>query len=129
MKKITMSLALLTSLSSWGQTLQKAVELPSGQLVKTLGHLSGLSLYVFDPDLHSGGSSVCINTCAEKWPPYILTQDEIDHLKEPLGFIVRHNGLKQLTVDLRPVYLFYLDRTFSDAKGDGLGGVWHIVNK
>ena len=75
-KKITMSLIILMSLTSWGQTIEKAVELPTGELTKTLAHLSGLSLYVFDPDQNSGGKSVCTGTCAEKWPPYILTEGE-----------------------------------------------------
>lgn len=84
------------------------------------------TLYVFDPDQGSE-KPVCIGVCAEKWPPYALTAAEAASLQAPLGSIAREGGLTQLTYNGRPVYTFFLDRVVSDIKGDGLGGVWHLI--
>lgn len=137
MKSILFWGLFLTSSSLWASShhhllIKKIVETNTKRIVKTLAHPSGLSLYTFVPDSES--SSVCNGTCAEKWPPYILTDKEVEALssqegdnKQKLGVIERDNGLKQLTINKRPVYLFYKDRRFQDALGDGLGNVWHIV--
>jgi predicted lipoprotein with Yx(FWY)xxD motif len=33
----------------------------------------------------------------------------------------------QLTLDGKPVYRYGADAAAGDAKGDGVGGVWHVV--
>jgi predicted lipoprotein with Yx(FWY)xxD motif len=83
-------------------------------------------LYVFDPDQGSG-SAKCAADCAEIWPPYLLNADEAKALAAPLGTVVRANKKIQLTYNGRPVYTFAFDRTLGDDRGDGLGGVWHVV--
>ena len=123
--KNTLLLIALIGLSSFASTLTKVVRTPNGEHVETLAHPSGLSRYVFDLD--QNGTSACSGTCAEKWAPYLLTKDEVSQLTEPLGSIARANGLHQLTINSRPVYLFFKDRVFSDGLGDGLGRVWHLV--
>jgi predicted lipoprotein with Yx(FWY)xxD motif len=85
------------------------------------------TLYVFDPD-QSAGKPTCNATCAEKWPPYILTNQEAATLQAPFAVTPRDNKLSQLTFHGRPVYLFYLDRAMGEVKGNGLGGVWHLIS-
>jgi predicted lipoprotein with Yx(FWY)xxD motif len=94
------------------------------QVVLTV--LSGLSIYVFDPDIVSRGSN-CNGKCAEVWPPVLLGDDEIERLQAPLGVIERKSGTKQLTYNGRPVYTYFRDRREGDGFGDGIGGVWHLV--
>lgn len=94
------------------------------QVVLTI--LSGLSIYVFDPDLVSRGST-CNGKCAEVWPPVLVGDDEIERLRGPLSFIERKSGTKQLTYNGRPVYTYFRDRVEGDGIGDGIGRVWHLV--
>ena len=86
-----------------------------------------MTVYVFDPDQGSP-SPVCVADCAEKWPPVLVTAVEESQLAQlGLGTIKRKTGLIQLTYKGRPLYTFFADRLPVDAKGNGLGGVWHVV--
>lgn len=94
-----------------------------------LGDSIGKTLYVFDQDQNEK-APVCIDKCAELWPPYILTLDEVASLQPPLGHIERTNGHKQLTYNGRPVYTYAFDRVQGDDLGDSLGGgagEWHHI--
>lgn len=83
------------------------------------------SLYTFDPDI-GAATPTCTGTCAEKWPPYVITSAEVASLpSSDYGTIARANGLLQVTYKGNPLYTFYQDRNQANALGDGLGGVWH----
>jgi predicted lipoprotein with Yx(FWY)xxD motif len=128
--KRTLILAALSMIGTVAHAdlLEKnVVSLSGGKEAVALAHPSGLTLYTFDLDNSAPGASVCDGTCAEKWPPYILDATEISTLAAPLSVVVRKSGLKQLAISGKPVYLFYDDRVRGDAKGDGVGSVWHIV--
>jgi predicted lipoprotein with Yx(FWY)xxD motif len=85
------------------------------------------TLYVFDPDIGTG-KSTCNLKCSETWPPLTVTAAEAASLKNPrLTTLPRDTGLVQLQFDGRPVYTFNQDRTPGDIKGNGLGGVWHVI--
>ncbi len=86
------------------------------------------TLYVFDMDKTST-SSACNGTCAEIWPPYLLTDAEAAALQAPLGSIQRANKKLQLTYKSRPVYTYAFDRQAGDDHGDGIGGVWHYIEE
>lgn len=88
-----------------------------------LGDNAGLSLYTFKPD--KTNESVCYDSCAATWPPVLLNGDE--PLSGSLSSSVRRDGSRQLTVDGRPVYLFVGDQKPGDAAGEGLGGVWFVL--
>jgi predicted lipoprotein with Yx(FWY)xxD motif len=64
-----------------------------------------------------------------KWPPYLVTDNETKNLPADQGVITRADGKKQLTYDQKPLYTFFQDRTPNDAKGEGLGGVWHVISE
>jgi predicted lipoprotein with Yx(FWY)xxD motif len=86
------------------------------------------TLYSFDPDSGAPGSSACNGKCAEVWPPVTVTADEVKALNDPeFGTVKRTSGLLQLTYNGKPMYTFNMDRNPGDIKGDGLGGVWHIL--
>lgn len=86
----------------------------------------GRTLYVFDVDQGSN-SSKCVGDCAEVWPPYILSAAEAAALQAPFGSVARPNRKLQLTFNARPVYTYMLDRKVTDILGNGLGGVWHLI--
>jgi len=86
----------------------------------------GFTLYVFDDDLATPGSSSCTDGCATNWPP-LLVNDGLPSGVADLGSITRANGDKQVTHNGRPLYFFAGDAAAGDTNGDGAGGVWHIV--
>lgn len=100
-----------------------------GSIQKTvLASTFGQTLYSFDPDSGTPGSSACDGKCAEVWPPITVTAAEVTALNSPdLGTVKRKSGLLQLTFKGQPVYTFNMDRAVGDIKGDGIGGVWHII--
>ena len=85
---------------------------------------NGMTLYVFDKD--KGSRSVCYDDCAVSWPPYVGTADE--KLPAKWKLVERTDGTTQWTFDGKPVYFFKGDTAEGDAKGDGKGGVWHVIN-
>ena len=97
---------------------------PAGHITNNLQ-----ALYVFDIDQNTEDGSACNNACAEKWPPLLVTENQIEDIEasENLGIITRDSGLKQLTINDRPVYTFYKDTHPLHANGHGAGGVWHIA--
>lgn len=82
----------------------------------------GLSLYLFDVD--TPGVSNCSGQCAVVWP--VLTT-EAEQLPEPFSIFVRADGSKQIVVNGSPLYYFISDKNEGDILGDGLNGVWHII--
>jgi len=113
-------------------TAQAADTLAVLQVTRTLnGSVTGAhltnsadqTLYTFDPD--TAFESNCSGACAEKWPPLLLTNTEI--CVPPMGFITRPDGLLQATFRGKPLYTYFADRARGDKLGNGLGGVWHIV--
>ncbi len=101
--------------------------LPDKSEITVLANTFKQTLYTFDMD--ADGQSACNAKCAEVWPPITLTAEEVTALTghPTLGAITRASGLQQLTHRGQPVYLFHLDRAIGDIKGDGVGGVWHII--
>jgi predicted lipoprotein with Yx(FWY)xxD motif len=95
--------------------------------VKTLEN--GITVYVFDPD-QGAPAPTCEDQCAVHWPAVVLTAEQESGLSQAgLGTIKRHDGRIQLTFKGRPVYVFFQDKVPGDAKGDGLGNVWHVIRK
>ena len=84
---------------------------------------NGMTVYMHDSDPSS--KSYCNGSCAEYWPPVRPTAGS------PLGgkfsIIARKDGTPQLCYDRRPLHTFKFDQKPGDTKGDGRGGVWHVL--
>jgi predicted lipoprotein with Yx(FWY)xxD motif len=96
-------------------------ELADGRDV--IADVNGKVAYTFDVD--DTNVSNCYDSCAKAWPP-ILVESTVE-LKAPMGTTTRKDGNLQLTLDKMPLYFFAGDQGPGDIKGDGLGGVWHII--
>jgi predicted lipoprotein with Yx(FWY)xxD motif len=96
----------------------------------------GFTLYMFEPDNQSG-SSTCYGECENLWPPVLL----VDGVKAPLagtgvnasllGTTVRTGGIKQITYNRWPLYLWHGDSQPGEAPGQALndsGGLWYVLN-
>ncbi len=108
--------------------LAAAFILGSGLAAQAAGMLAdakGMTLYTFDKD--AGGVSACYDDCAVKWPPYLGKAG--DKMAEGWTLVDRTDGSKQWAYDGKPVYYFAGDAAKGDAKGDGMGGKWHVIKE
>jgi predicted lipoprotein with Yx(FWY)xxD motif len=88
-----------------------------------LADASGRSLYTFDKD--AANKSNCNGGCATAWPPFLVKDG--DRAAAEFRVITRDDGARQWAMNEKPVYFFAADVQAGDAKGDGQGGVWHVI--
>jgi predicted lipoprotein with Yx(FWY)xxD motif len=100
-----------------------------GDLGQILVTLDGFTLYRFTNDTPGSGESACVDACANAWPPLVVPGEptaSADATGE-LGTITRPDGSTQVTYDGQPLYLFSSDAAAGDTNGQGVGGVWFVV--
>lgn len=90
-----------------------------------LTDFAGMTLYISDKD--SAGVSACDATCAQTWKPYSSGATAQKLFPEHITVIKRADGSDQFAWNGKPLYYFAGDQNPGDIKGDGFGGVWHIV--
>jgi predicted lipoprotein with Yx(FWY)xxD motif len=98
-----------------------------GALGEVLTDANGKTLYRFDNDTANPSVSHCDGDCAEKWPPAIAPEGDLEVQgvdKALVATIDRKDGKKQLTVAGWPLYRFAQDQAPGDAKGQGAGKTW-----
>ena len=83
----------------------------------------GRTLYTFDKD--SAGRSVCNGSCAVAWPPFVAQDDAKNNGR--FTIVIRNDGARQWALDGKPLYYFVADARPGDFRGDGQGGVWHVI--
>jgi predicted lipoprotein with Yx(FWY)xxD motif len=90
----------------------------------------GMTVYMFDNDTQSSGVSSCTGQCLAQWPPVLTTSAAPtgDGIIGELGTIQTPGGELQITVNGWPVYLFAGDTAPGDVTGQGLGGIWWVLN-
>ena len=91
----------------------------------------GMTVYLFMDD--EQGDPTCIDACAGTWPPLTVVAgaelaagDGVDPLL--LGSVTLPSGEIQVTYNDWPLYFFSGDTAPGDAKGQGQGGVWFVVD-
>jgi predicted lipoprotein with Yx(FWY)xxD motif len=89
----------------------------------------GLTLYYYSEDKPHSGKSACTGTCATAWPPLAAPVKAPAGVRLPgrLGVITRPNGVKQVTLNGYPLYFYVGDKAPGQAKGNGIGGSWHVI--
>ena len=85
----------------------------------------GMTLYVFDKD--ASGVPSCYADCAKKWPPYVAKTGE--KMGKGWAMVKRTDGTLQWSYDKHPLYFYAADKKKGDKKGNGIGGVWHVVTE
>jgi predicted lipoprotein with Yx(FWY)xxD motif len=86
---------------------------------------NGMTLYTFDKDTTASGKSVCNGPCATNWPP--LMASDMDKPAGDYSVVTRDDGKKQWAVKGKPLYYWIKDTKAGDKTGDGVQGVWHVV--
>jgi predicted lipoprotein with Yx(FWY)xxD motif len=104
----------LASVGSFGQVLVDA---------------KGMSLYMYAND--TSGTSTCVSQCATNWPPAMAAATPtagagLDSSK--LSTVSRGEGTKQLVYAGHPLYTYAADAAPGQASGQGVGGVWFLLN-
>ena len=87
----------------------------------------GFTLYTFDNDLGTGGST-CVDGCATNWPPVIVSDGDASSIPG-LSVIERSDGSMQAAYQGRPLYFYINDVATGDTNGEGIGTVWFTVNQ
>ena len=90
----------------------------------------GMSVYFFTKDTKDSGTSACTGSCIAAWPPVLAASDApaVAGITGKIGTIATPDGKKQLTVNGMPVYYYVKDKAPGDITGQGVGGVWYLVN-
>ena len=122
MKRIALGLAMLLATASAGLADEPAMFADSANGRILVDH-SGMTLYTFDKD--SAGMSNCYDECLQKWP--ILAAKADDKGEGDWSIVDRKDGTKVWALKGKPLYYFFQDKAAGDVKGDGAGGVWHVV--
>ncbi len=93
-----------------------------------LADAKGFTLYWYAKDTRM--TSNCTGGCATAWPPLIGTPKAAMgvRLTGKLGAITRSGGLTQATYKGHPLYTYAGDTAPGQVKGNGLGGVWHVLH-
>jgi predicted lipoprotein with Yx(FWY)xxD motif len=89
---------------------------------------NGLTLYGFTQDTE--GKSTCSGTCAEAWPPVLVSPDWAVGPGLDSGIfstVRRDDGSEQLVAGKWPLYYYSGDSAAGDLKGQGSGEVWYAV--
>jgi len=87
----------------------------------------GMTLYVFMPDQQ--GDPTCYDGCAQNWPPLtgeVTAGKGVD--ASMLGTATRTDGSSQATYNGWPLYRFAADKQPGDTNGQGVKGVWYVVD-
>ena len=94
---------------------------------------AGRTLYLLTAD--STDKSVCTSSCTGIWPP-LTTKGKPKAGKGVkrglLGTIDRGNGVRQVTYDGHPLYMYAGDTGAGQVNGEGIasfGGTWYVLNK
>jgi predicted lipoprotein with Yx(FWY)xxD motif len=75
----------------------------------------------------------CTGSCASEWRPLLITSGHVPVAgpgvtASKLGTVKRPDGKLQVTYAGLPLYLFAGDSKVGDVKGQGVGGIWHVVS-
>jgi predicted lipoprotein with Yx(FWY)xxD motif len=90
----------------------------------------GFTLYVTSNDVPDSGTSTCTASCAQVWPPFVVTEapEGPTEATGTFGIITRRDGQQQATYNGRPLYRYQGDTGPGDANGDGIGGgIWTVA--
>jgi predicted lipoprotein with Yx(FWY)xxD motif len=121
--------ALLAGSAFAADTSGKLMMAKNDKLGDILTDSQGMTLYIFKKD--KPGETVCYDQCAQKWPPLTVKEGTkptaASGINGKLGEVERKDGSYQVTYNDMPLYYFQGDTKPGEAKGQGVGGVWFVV--
>ncbi len=127
---LAMFVAVLFAGSAFAaDTSGKLMMAKNDKLGDILTDSQGMTLYIFKKD--KPGETMCYDQCAQKWPPLTVKEGTkptaASGIDGKLGEVERKDGSYQVTYNDMPLYYFQGDTKPGETKGQGLGGVWFVV--
>ncbi len=107
------------------------VDIASNETLGTyLVNETGFSLYYFANDAPGNGTSTCYGECARLWPPFYAENITVPKGLNETDFTVakREDGAMQTAYKGWPLYFYHLDMKKGDVFGQGVGGIWFVIN-
>ena len=92
---------------------------------------AGMTLYMFDNDTQGSGTSTCEGQCATNWPAFTTDSEEapaVDGITGEVGTMTGVDGSTQVTLNGWPLYYFAGDSAAGDTNGQGVGGIWWVLD-
>jgi predicted lipoprotein with Yx(FWY)xxD motif len=90
----------------------------------------GMTVYYYKKDVKDSGKSTCSGQCLALWPAVVAPSinPQVEGVTGTVGTITRDDGTMQVTVNGLPVYTYAKDNAAGDVTGQGVGGVWYVLN-
>ena len=110
------------------QAAEGTVAVATTGLGDVLVDAKGRTLYVFTKD--KSDQSVCSGKCAAAWPALTVTGAATPGTGVQASLLStskQANGSSQVSYGGKPLYYFAGDAAPGDTKGQGLNGVWFVV--
>lgn len=123
--------ALVLSISILALAEDYTIKTSSGKFLGNyLVNQSEFTLYYFQNDSAANGASTCYGECATLWTPFYASNLYLsDNLRQiDFGVITRTDGRKQTTFKSWPLYQYSKDIGPGFTKGNGIDGVWHLID-
>ena len=112
-------------LDASGEPIDGRVASADTSLGTVLVDQDGRTLYIFTVD--EDGVSACYDDCETNWPVVAAGAVMAEGVDAERGFTTRNDGVEQLMINGRPVYLFAGDAGPGDVNGQGVGDVWWAI--
>ena len=123
--------AVLAAAAAMAETAGKyTVDVRPGEYGDYLVNETGFSLYYFVNDAPGNGTSTCSGACSEIWPPFYAESIAVPAGLNSTDFTIlqRTDGKMQVAFKGWPLYLFSEDKAPGEIKGQGVKGIWFVVN-
>lgn len=117
-----------TTTTAAGDDAAPVTTASSSEFGEVLVDADGFTLYGFTND--TDGTPSCTDGCAETWPPlFVESMDLPEGLDSSVFSVVEHpSGEFQLRAGDWPLYRYEPDDQAGDTNGQGVGGVWFVVD-
>ncbi len=122
MKSVLVAAGILASSMTMALAAEPA-KMMDTEAGKVLVSEKGMTLYTFDKDM--GGKSACDAKCLKLWPAFHAGGKASD--VGDFSVVKSTDGRNMWAYKGMPLYFYHGDTKAGEAKGDGKGGVWHIV--
>ena len=100
-------------------------------LGKIVVDAAGMTVYMFDNDTQGAGTSTCSGQCASNWPAVTTDSDQapaVEGVTGEVGTITGVDGKTQVTLNGWPLYYYAGDSAAGDTNGQGVGGIWWVLD-
>ena len=97
---------------------------------KVLVDGEGRTLYLYTKDTQNKPST-CEAACATTWPPEVASGTPVAGTgldSSKLSVLKRSDGTEQLAYNGWPLYRYAKDAKVGDDTGEGVGGIWFVVD-